>query len=475
MNNFDKLLARINRTQNFFALCFFYGGIYKSTDYAEVYVSLKKGHFYGLNGVIYVLFGNCGLSGHKTKCIGYFFSQLIKHCISTVLFFAYMVKCYMEYSQERFTLNKFCEFKRREVEAEFMEHEKTTTLTITRILTLFMGVTFAAFIILDHYQHGTEASFTISLVLRASALCITILAFFLAGKFKRYDQTLLMITLTELSVFAIYLVILYNQTDTEPFRSFITVKLLILGTFLIPNKWKNCLIAACIMLISYIVFCALFIKPTTSPYLVQQGIYFGLCIIPCAIFIFGREGSERKHFASEQRLEFLSMTDRLTGIYNRSRFDYILNLWIKNMRHDPFCLLLFDIDKFKMVNDRFGHNVGDQVLVKMTEIVSANIRDNDIFARWGGEEFVVLFGNTSIKRATELAERLRKAVKAHSYGEAGQITISIGVAKYHRGETSLDLVDRADGKMYEAKKAGRDLVIAENCADDSAEEKSDAC
>jgi len=132
------------------------------------------------------------------------------------------------------------------------------------------------------------------------------------------------------------------------------------------------------------------------------------------------------------------------------------------MRHDPFCLLLFDIDNFKKFNDTYGHSVGDQILISTTQIVTAHIRDNDIFARWGGEEFVVLFSNTDIERAADLAERLRRAVENNNCGEAGKITISIGVAKYQRTETILTFINRADEKMYEAKKAGKNRVIVED-------------
>jgi diguanylate cyclase (GGDEF)-like protein len=160
----------------------------------------------------------------------------------------------------------------------------------------------------------------------------------------------------------------------------------------------------------------------------------------------------------------MSITDKLTGIYNRGRFEYVLGLWIKNMRHDPFCMIMIDIDDFKKINDNFGHNAGDQVLFNTTTIISANIRDDDIFARWGGEEFVILFGSTTINRATELAERLRVAISNNEYGEAGKITISIGVAQYRRTESLLEFINRADSKMYEAKKAGKNKVISEELA-----------
>ena len=372
-----------------------------------------------------------------------------------------MVKCVMEYKQERYILNKFCEFRDKEVESSFMEYEKSTSLNIARFLVLIMGFIFAMFTLSDYYFYGNESTFPIAVGLRGAALFITIVVFSLGGKFKRYEHTLFLITLTELAVFFIFLLNLINLNNHDPVQHFMSVMLLILTVFLIPNIWKNCLIASCAIWICYIIFCAI-VQPTMeSPSLTQRGVYLGICLISCAIFLYGRESSQRRHFAAQQLLEYLSITDRLTGIYNRGRFEYVLGLWIKNMRHDPFCLLLFDIDNFKKVNDNHGHSAGDQVLVETTKIVSANIRDDDIFARWGGEEFVILFSNISLNRAVELAERLRIAVETNNCGEAGNVTISIGVVQYQREESIPDFVNRADGKMYEAKQAGKNRVIAE--------------
>ena len=367
----------------------------------------------------------------------------------------------MEYRHERYNLNRFSEFINREVESAFMEYEKASGLGIVRILVLVMGFTFASFAVSDYYFHYEERTIIISLVLRGIGLCTAIVAFFLVDRFIRYDHTLLMVIIAELAVFTIYLVILYNQKSVDPAVQFMYVMLQILTAFLIPNKWKNSMVVACTIWVSYLIFCFFFEGPSVPPSLAQRGLYLGVCLVSCAIFIYGRESSERKHFAAMQLLEFMSITDRLTGIYNRGRFEQTLGAWIKNMRHDPFCLLLFDIDDFKKVNDRWGHNAGDEVLVKITETVTANIRDDDIFARWGGEEFVVLFSGIDIIKGAELAERIQKAVEETISGKAGKVTISIGVVQYRREERIEDFVKRADDKMYEAKKAGKNCVVVE--------------
>ena len=371
----------------------------------------------------------------------------------------------MEYCKESFALNFLCEFRDRGIESDFKECEKLTRLAVVRFMMLFLGFAFAMFAIADIISYGNGSAFIISIGLRGIGLLITIAVFFAIGKIKRFENTLLLISVTELLVFAIYLIHHYIVKDDDKGRDLslqlMAVFLFIGAAFLIPNSWKNSLVTAVLMWASYIIFCLLIHDPGLTPTVAQRGLYLGTFLMACTIFLFGRESSERRHFAAEKLLEFMTITDKLTGIFNRSRFEYVLGLWIKNMRHDPFCLILFDIDDFKNVNDRYGHVEGDHVLVSTVKTVNASIRDNDVFSRWGGEEFVILFSRVSIEKATELAERIRKAVENNDCGPAGKITISIGVAQYHRGESIPDFVNRADAKMYEAKKAGKNCVVAE--------------
>jgi len=368
----------------------------------------------------------------------------------------------MEYKQERFIQNNFCEFCDKEVEADFMEYEKIASLSVVRFLMLLYGFVFVMFTLSDYYFYGDGQVLFVSMGLRGTALFISVVAFCVVGKYKRFEHALMLVTLTQLAVFVVYLLTLINLHSNQPAVQFMSVMLLIFAVFLIPNKWKNSLVAGTIILVGYVIFSFFFSPPEESPPLTLRAVYLVICLLACAIFLYGRENSRRKQYAAEKLLEFVSMTDRLTGIYNRARFEYLLSLWIKNKRHDPFSLLLFDIDNFKKVNDQHGHTEGDKVLVGTTRVVSENIRDDDdIFARWGGEEFVVLFGVTEIERAVELAERLRKAVEVNPCGEAGCITISIGACQYREGETITDFVKRVDDKMYEAKRAGKNQVVAD--------------
>ena len=376
----------------------------------------------------------------------------------------------MVYEPKRFTINMLCEFRDKEAEADFMEYEKTANIFIDKFLILFMGIVFAAFIASDIVHFRQHSLFPVTIALRLGALLITVIAFYLIGKYTQYKHNLAIIAVTELAFFAIYLLNLYLQKNLNPELQFMSMILLLLSVFLIPNRWKNCLIIGGIIVIVYVGFCMIFLDSEPISSLGRRGIYLIITHGFCSVFLFGRARSERRHFASRQYMEYVTITDRLTGIYNRGRFEYILGLWIKNMRHDPFCLILFDIDNFKNVNDTHGHSIGDEVLIGLSEVVTSSIRDDDVFARWGGEEFVILFGETPLERAKELAERIRRSVaNKHHKSLEEPVTISLGVVQYRRGESIIDLVNRADGKMYEAKQAGRNRVAAETPQDTSQE------
>lgn len=164
--------------------------------------------------------------------------------------------------------------------------------------------------------------------------------------------------------------------------------------------------------------------------------------------------------AQNLRLERLSITDQLTGLYNRLQLDRTLEE--ERLRHQRYasklCVLLIDIDRFKSINDTFGHLIGDQVLVKIALILQAHVREVDVIGRWGGEEFLVICRETALEGALLLAEKLRAAVQAHEFEQVGTRSVSLGVAMMRQSETVTQTIARADKAMYRAKNAGRNRV-----------------
>ncbi|MBC7918182.1 MAG: GGDEF domain-containing protein [Rhodoferax sp.] len=160
------------------------------------------------------------------------------------------------------------------------------------------------------------------------------------------------------------------------------------------------------------------------------------------------------------QLERLAVTDQLTGLFNRLRLDHTLEEeHSRNMRYGTsFCVLLLDIDQFKAVNDTYGHQTGDEVLVGIASTLQEGIREVDVAGRWGGEEFLIICRETALDGAMILAEKLRQAVQARVYDKVGQMSASFGVAMFRPGEVLTETIARADAALYRAKQAGRNRV-----------------
>jgi diguanylate cyclase len=161
-----------------------------------------------------------------------------------------------------------------------------------------------------------------------------------------------------------------------------------------------------------------------------------------------------------------AIADSLTGLVNRRGFDLALAncLAAIDVSGTGPCLLIADLDHFKMVNDAYGHLFGDKVLRSVAKILKANIKGRDTAARYGGEEFVVLLPETELDGARALAEKIRATIeknrirRADNRQEVAQITVSFGVAGYCCGETAREFIDRADNALYVSKNRGRNRV-----------------
>jgi diguanylate cyclase (GGDEF)-like protein len=157
-------------------------------------------------------------------------------------------------------------------------------------------------------------------------------------------------------------------------------------------------------------------------------------------------------------LNAISFHDSLTGLFNRHFFEEMLGRSIASSarRGSPLSAVIFDVDHFKRVNDKAGHQVGDRVLASLAGAMRATVRATDVAARYGGEEFVVLLPDTNLAGGVCLAERVRAAAAALVHeGVSWTVTLSAGVAELAESESRDDFLRRADGNLYEAKRNGR--------------------
>jgi diguanylate cyclase (GGDEF)-like protein len=170
------------------------------------------------------------------------------------------------------------------------------------------------------------------------------------------------------------------------------------------------------------------------------------------------ENTERQQAIKE--LEELSTTDPLTLVYNRRKFNELLESEIDRSKRykTGLSIIMCDIDHFKKINDTFGHDVGDNALKIFSTKINENIREVDMLARWGGEEFMILMPNINADKASSVAEKLRKIIEATEIKTIESLTASFGVTHLNDEDTAESLIKRVDEAMYSAKKGGRNKV-----------------
>lgn len=182
--------------------------------------------------------------------------------------------------------------------------------------------------------------------------------------------------------------------------------------------------------------------------------------------LYGALQDVSERVALEHRLEHLAQTDFLTGLANRRHFLELADKELARVRRygSPLSLAVLDLDRFKEINDTYGHKVGDTVLEQFSKICRATLRESDVMGRIGGEEFAILFPETTLPEAVDVADRLRETVAATRIplerGLPIQATVSVGVASFADADVNIDVfMNRADAALYDAKRGGRNRTV----------------
>ncbi|MDQ8163623.1 MAG: GGDEF domain-containing protein [Gemmatimonadota bacterium] len=209
------------------------------------------------------------------------------------------------------------------------------------------------------------------------------------------------------------------------------------------------------MLVAVLVLSA---QRTSDPAFVSARITETLIITLIMVLAGGSVQWQRlRSIVVEQRLAELTITDGLTGLASRNRVEQELGDALTAGR--PVSVLLLDVDRFKAINDNYGHNTGDDVLRLLAKVLQQRGRARDLVGRWGGEEFVIVCEGTPLAGAVSLADHLRQRIAAQEFPAVGQCTASFGVAESTPGDTLVTLIDRADQALYAAKRDGRNRVV----------------
>ena len=197
------------------------------------------------------------------------------------------------------------------------------------------------------------------------------------------------------------------------------------------------------------------LKPMVHMLWVNLGISIGITVLVLLLALY-----VLNHY--QRHLEKMATIDQLTQIYNRQAFELLFERTQLDAQrtHQPLSVLLIDADLFKHVNDTYGHLEGDRILRGISDELRNLLRDSDVIARWGGEEFIVLLRNCKLPQALTVAEKLRERIARADFGLPEHITVSVGASEYHPSEDLTAFFARVDAAMYEAKQHGRNQVVS---------------
>ncbi|HOF27591.1 MAG TPA: GGDEF domain-containing protein [Clostridia bacterium] len=184
----------------------------------------------------------------------------------------------------------------------------------------------------------------------------------------------------------------------------------------------------------------------------------GACLMLLIVYYErSQKRAEKSLVIKNNQLHLMSITDRLTGLYNRHKLDETLNELVHKSKtcKKPFSIIIADIDRFKSINDTYGHMTGDKVLVEISNLLLACVRQTDIAGRWGGEEFLIICPDTDYAGITDIAKRIEAFISGYNFGCCQGVALSCGVATHNSGETVDSLLQRADISMYQTKQSRR--------------------
>jgi diguanylate cyclase (GGDEF)-like protein len=357
-------------------------------------------------------------------------------------------------------LNKLAEFKNKELESTFFRNDINSNIKMMRyIAVLFTWINFL-FVIYDYLflTHDMYIIIHFSLIPRTIIVMIAAVIFMLtkkpgnSGKIRWLQLYVLFI-----SIMHLYQAYHFGELDyvNEIFSLFVAL----LCIQLIPNRLQYTLIISVMTCAIYVVFFKVYMKEVTDPKLVLAITNFSWIILILTLFTYRINKHKRMSYIKELQLEELVNTDYLTKSHNRVACDNILDRMCSE--RCQFALIIFDIDNFKNINDTYGHKAGDTVIVNIVNRVRKAVRKDDIVARWGGEEFVIILPDTDLSKATELAKRVKEIMANIKHEHIKErITASFGVTVYDHGDDTGSVVNRADQLLYLAKQYGRNRVVS---------------
>lgn len=325
---------------------------------------------------------------------------------------------------------------------------------IVPIIYLLMGIA-------NYYILGNKEAFEIILFIKLGIFLLSLATIILISKIKDYNKLKYWFTFYEIVFCVSYLGISYLGGFSDYFIHCFEVIVILIGIFIIPNRWINSLLVSLVFVASYFGFSYFMISDIEPSHFIATIIYVSINLLFIAIFTFRIYSYKRYQYLYEKRLSQVSLMDQLSEISNRFKFDEEYRRLFNHYKNHKgkLALVLFEIDNFKRINKELGREVGDEVLREIVRMVKVFIRGNDVFARWGEEEFIILLSGVDTSQAISVTKRIKEGIWEHYFSGVGTVTCCFGVASPTENEGMDDLLVRVDNYLQKAKNEGKNEII----------------
>ena len=357
-------------------------------------------------------------------------------------------------------INLMGEFADNKLEYEFFQEDMQNTKIYIKPIVLALGILDTLFLIPDYLFVKDIDSFIIIAAGRMLFIITIIIFYFMISRIKESKNLAYAITVFEFISVLLFLFVLYQyKTPNYLIQSF-GVLVILLAFFMVPNRLINMIIVSGFASLAFILMSMYYIKNIKLTEFYAGIVYISIFNVLFGIMAWMNNYNKRIQYLNGKELIRLSTIDSLTGAFNRLKFDEELKKWagLSKRYGTPLSLIILDFDDFKKINDAYGHLVGDNVLIESVRLFKSCIRETDIFARWGGEEFTILLPNTDLSNAANLAERLRSLLAGYRFKDVGQVTCSFGVANMNLNDNIENFLQKVDKMLYVSKNSGKNQV-----------------
>jgi two-component system, cell cycle response regulator len=352
------------------------------------------------------------------------------------------------------------EFFEPKLENEFFSYMLEETIQHFRHNLLLTSFLFLLFLIPDYYLITDHASLNTIFLIRILFFLLSVLYYF---RIQYMPHTLYVFSTVYENILAILfwgLLFFYEHPDLVIHQQGLTVLILAIF-FIIPNRFYMKVLISTITATGFFLIAFYRTLFSVSSYSWGLLVFSGLILVFCAMTPRRINRLQRIQFQNALQLAKISNTDALTGTNNRLKYNEELKNEISRSRRYklPLAGIMFDLDNFKEINDKFGHLEGDKVLKKVTFLIQNIIRKNDQLFRWGGEEFIILLPNTDQDAAVQMAQRIKDCIGKAQFFSTKSLTCSFGVTSLRGDDTGVSFTNRLDQLQYTAKNKGKDCIV----------------